>query len=102
MGEAAPADFHQYTNASMWACIDTNQHSNVGAGRMLYRKRLEGLKLFGLSEKWKDVLILVPKCYRREKLLSTRGLFNVRERQNKNQCLKQKPAKVGLKSRHAC
>lgn len=39
------------------------------------------------------------KYHQEEKLLGTKGLFNVRERQNKNQRLKLKPDKVGLKSR---
>lgn len=26
------ADFHHHTNASTWACVDTNQHNNTKAG----------------------------------------------------------------------
>lgn len=68
---------------------------------MLYRERLEELRLLSLSRKLRGVLILVCKYHHKEKLLDTKGLFNVRERQNKNQRLKLKPAKVGLKSRRA-
>lgn len=89
--------FHRHTNASTWACVDTSQHNNTK--KTLYRERLEELKLLSLSRKLRGVLILVCKCHQKEKLLSTKGLFNVRERQNKTRQLK--AAKAGLKSRRA-
>lgn len=69
---------------------------------MLCGERPEELKLLSLSGKLRCVLISACKYHHREKLLGTRVLLNVRERQNKNQWLKQKPAKEGLKSRCVC
>lgn len=64
---------------------------------MLYRERLEELKLLSLSRKLRGVLILVCKYHQKDKLLGTKGLFNVRERRNKNQRLK--PAKANCQGR---
>lgn len=69
---------------------------------MLHGESLKELKLLSLSRNLRGVLILVCKYHHEEKLLGTKGLFNVRERQNKSQRRKLKPAKVGLKSKRAC